>query len=285
MDYEKKYKEALSKAKELSDSNPSDEGVQKWIQDTFPELRESKDERMKKSLKRIIASFHDCNFPTPEGFTRKELFDWLEKQGEKKPADYENPNIQQNDFAPKSAMEAIKEEKVDNANKAEPKFKVKDWIVDKSGLAQQVLDFRGGIYTCTYHSFTTDCESNYHLWTIQDVKEGDILANCNIICIYKKRESEHLIKVYLNYSIREGIEITDDTIGDFNLYPATKEEREFLFQKVKEAGWSWNDKTKELTISENNTKVEMINLLQSALDKADFDYDTHKKLDDFLKSL
>ena len=43
---------------------------------------------MKKSLKRIIASFHDCNFPTPEGFTRKELFDWLESQGEQKPVEW-----------------------------------------------------------------------------------------------------------------------------------------------------------------------------------------------------
>ena len=51
-------------------------------EEMFPELKESEDERMKKSLKRLIAAFHDCNFPTPEGFTRKELFAYLEKQGE-----------------------------------------------------------------------------------------------------------------------------------------------------------------------------------------------------------
>lgn len=56
--------------------------------------------------------------------------------------------------------------------------------------------------------------------------------------------------------------------------------------------WNWfnnsNSIYPEYRVCTNNakdTKDEMINLLQSVLDKADFDYDTHKKLDDFLKSL
>lgn len=65
---------------------------------------------------------------------RKYFFEELEKQGEQnlimanspqlgeqKPFDYEDVNIQQKDFAPKSAMEAAKEKKIDNANKVEPK--------------------------------------------------------------------------------------------------------------------------------------------------------------------
>lgn len=57
------------------------------------------------------------------------------------------------------------------------------------------------------------------------------------------------------------------------------------YTKVPYPHWNWRNNSggncPVYRISENNTNIEMINLLQSALDKADFDYDTHKKLDDF----
>ena len=60
------------------------------------------------------------------------------------------------------------------------------------------------------------------------------------------------------------------------------------YVKVSNPVWNWTNHScnyPAYRVSENNTKDEMINLLQSALNKADFDYDIHKKLDDFLKSL
>lgn len=82
MDYEKKYKDALERARQVRTTNVDEN--KKSTEYIFPELKESEDSRMKKSLKRLIAAFYDCNFPTPEGFTREELFAWLEKQGKKK---------------------------------------------------------------------------------------------------------------------------------------------------------------------------------------------------------
>lgn len=146
------------------------------------------------------------------------------------------------------------------ADKIEPKFKVGDWIVDKSGHIQQVLDFRGGIYTCTHNSFTIDCESNYHLWTIEDAKAGDVLVyetdEVEWIFIYREivpaaSEVPHdLLRYYFllegNYFNWNGVSamITDD----YKLYlkPATKEQQDTLFAKMKEAGYEWDSEKKEL---------------------------------------
>ena len=52
----------------------------------FPKLKESEDEKIKKSLIRLVKAFYDCNFPTPEGFERKDILAWIEKQSEQKSA-------------------------------------------------------------------------------------------------------------------------------------------------------------------------------------------------------
>lgn len=50
MNYEKAFKEALKAVKELQEANPSDDGIQNWVNDNFPELRESEGERIRKGL-------------------------------------------------------------------------------------------------------------------------------------------------------------------------------------------------------------------------------------------
>lgn len=75
------YKEKLRLAKEALDSGSYDKDTIEYI---FPELKENKNEKVKKSLIRLVKSFYDVNFPTPEGFTKEQLLSWLEKQGEQK---------------------------------------------------------------------------------------------------------------------------------------------------------------------------------------------------------
>lgn len=72
------YVEKLRLAKEALESG-YDKNTIEYI---FPELAESKDEKIKKSLIRLVKAFYDVNFPTPEGLSRKDLLDWIEKQGE-----------------------------------------------------------------------------------------------------------------------------------------------------------------------------------------------------------
>jgi hypothetical protein len=86
MDYEKKYKNALERAKKFIEANPLVQNLNTWIKETFPELAESESERIRKAL---IHEFEGWNkrFPadTFAGFTPKEILAWLEKQGEKEP--------------------------------------------------------------------------------------------------------------------------------------------------------------------------------------------------------
>ena len=46
MDYEKKYKALVEAVKILKEANPSDEGIQNWVNDNVPELQESEDEKL-----------------------------------------------------------------------------------------------------------------------------------------------------------------------------------------------------------------------------------------------
>lgn len=100
----KAYDEALERANSLLSSNQLGNA---WIYRLLPELKESGDERIRKA---IIDFFETQDDNTTYSFvSKKDIVVWLEKQGEKPQG--------------KTALEAIKEERVDNANKVEPKFK------------------------------------------------------------------------------------------------------------------------------------------------------------------
>lgn len=85
MDYEKLYKEAFERAKDLHDNHPLGT-PQTWMtcEKIFPELKESNDERIREE----IISFLKEGTPyyCPNSVRRQEWIDWLEKQAEQKPA-------------------------------------------------------------------------------------------------------------------------------------------------------------------------------------------------------
>ena len=79
MDYEKKYKEALERAKQFSETPylKDSKGIVEYI---FPELAESEEERIRKN---IIATIH-LYYGEPLEEEAKEMIAWLEKQGDRK---------------------------------------------------------------------------------------------------------------------------------------------------------------------------------------------------------
>ena len=72
MNYEQKYKEALERAKIAH--KDEDRHLKATLERIFPELEESKDERIRKALCKAIWTY----VPTEEG---QEYIAWLEKQG------------------------------------------------------------------------------------------------------------------------------------------------------------------------------------------------------------
>lgn len=143
-------------------------------------------------------------------------------------------------------------------NLTEPKFCVGQYITDGYVAGQiisiddnyscyKILSLTGGINS----SIPFIVQNNYHLWSIQDAKDGDILTCNDEILLFKSSELKEHISLYCWYN---GLinkfyskEVNDILLTTINkICPATKEQRDLLFQKLKEAGYKWNAKTKTL---------------------------------------
>jgi len=182
----------------------------------------------------------------------------------------------------KSALEAIKEEKVDNANhhdicetcdragcieecpvklvekqepadKVEPKFHERDWVVRGNTVAQILdvqeqyyvgLDINGKDFTSS--KFLND--DKIHLWTIQDAKNGDVLADkYNNIGIFSRCEG---ICWHSYIYLECDGELRGFSIGgrheQIDTHPATKEQRDALMKAMADAGYTFDFEKKEL---------------------------------------
>ena len=87
-DYKTLYEQRLERAKEEIKKCGDNKERIRMIENIFPELKESEDERIRKSLIRSFTNQHSINFPTVDGFTREQILTWLEKQGKIKHSDY-----------------------------------------------------------------------------------------------------------------------------------------------------------------------------------------------------
>ena len=287
-DYKKLYEQTQSKMKEFIKRW---DGIKLSSNDLFTEeLKqiveiENDDERLRKTAIAFLKDFAEQGYENAV-----ECIDWLEKQGEPNP--YSGVSFKYNghtwgmcardngveilvdgeikeriflDNEPqgKSALEAIKEEKVDN----EPKFKVGDWVVNKFGDSfhidsldkknYQVSDGKGN-----YNYFPISQQDKMHLWTIKDGKDGDVLVENKGDAILMFRgigntEWDDIIDYHCYYDcyreafiVQKDIEHWGDTKNN-QLKPSTKEQRDFLFQKIKEAGYEWDADKKELFHNQN----------------------------------
>jgi len=140
------------------------------------------------------------------------------------------------------------------ADKVEPKFHEGDWITNGE-FSTQIVAVGSGLYVINRKDMSEVSlsikyvEKWYHLWTIQDAKDGDVLTwdNGRYIILFKKDN----IVAHCSYNIHSkhfGFSSNYDTQFDciFNFTPATKEQRDLLFQKMKEVGYEWDAEKREL---------------------------------------
>ena len=153
------------------------------------------------------------------------------------------------------------------ADKVKPKFKVGDWCIDnEDGTIFQIVKVldntytykanEGKEYSCTHYSLENDAR----IWTIQDAKEGDVLFQDLMggkTFIYNGINPSMAI-LYSFIISNDGEDVLPYHIGKPNtgignieenkniIHPATKEQRDLLFQKMKEAGYEWDAEKKEL---------------------------------------
>ena len=132
-----------------------------------------------------------------------------------------------------------------------PNFKVGDWITDGT-CKVKITDINNTHYWYSKNCILGEIESinkKYHLWTIQDAKDGDILIDeaTHTIGIFEEISKTHWrSKIYCGNSTwgslfhNGGLHATEAT------KPAIKEQRDLLFQKMKEEGYKWDAEKKEL---------------------------------------
>ena len=329
MDYEEKYNKALERAKDMLAYK---EVRQEDMEYLFPELEGSKDERIRKAIKKALqVRCGGSRIISDEPVTLEEAIAWLEKQGEEEYAlksfrdkdvhefmqyienqakayEFNLPNRgydiyafakdilhwleKQGEKKPNSQMEKCskcqfvytgycdgtcilennEQKSVDKVEpKFEPQFKVGNWItdgyiyykiteiLDDRYIIESKYDKRGAILF--------EYENRYHLWTIQDAKDGDVLV-CDInkaeiggdveklpniiptICIYHNVvKDQDFIHTYCSLYNESSLIVSNSMYYNtfvYNIHPATKEQRELLFEKMREAGYELDAEKKEL---------------------------------------
>ena len=146
-----------------------------------------------------------------------------------------------------------------------PKFKVGDYVVGEyvSGYISEVMD---DCYLLDGQGFSIDKQDAYHLWTIHDAKDGDVLVSPRQIgcekeedififkCIGNRDYVDNCIEYYCNIDEGEFFVNKTSYMGTISspLYPATHEQREFLFKKMKEAGYKWDSQKKQILRIDNS---------------------------------
>ena len=142
-----------------------------------------------------------------------------------------------------------------SSDKVESKFHEGEWIILPLGIIACI----DSINSTDYQVTTTDgkiCDfkilkqDNYRLWTIYDAKDGDVLVSGDVIFIFNKI---HGVWVNCYCSLHKDGSFCEENYDLMHIkyaetiYPSTKEQRDTLFAKMKEAGYEWDTENKCLT--------------------------------------
>lgn len=222
MDYKEKYEMALEGIQEILSSGEDSikmSRLQLRLQGIFPELKESEGELtwLTRFIKEEAFSLSMDIRNNEDRIKLKKLqksLEWLEKQGEQKPAD-----------------------------KVEPKFKVGDWLQYRNAKPFFVEEITKQGYVNGISCLPFNWENEIHLWSIKDAKVGDVLVHNSFTFIFMG------IKDGIVQAIEENM-LEPVNFGkpdeDSDYSPATKEQRETLFNAIHEAGYEWSSKHRKL---------------------------------------
>ena len=288
MDYKKLYKEALEIIKgnldalnEISETGAdvvNIQSIKNCFYRAFPELAESKDERIRKAL---IQGFNECldsssHYPKNaikywHDIVIEDILAWLEKQESVEEIVERCKNSWYNEGKIAGMTEGLtddekyqqgwhdaleKQGEQKPADMVEPKFKVGDWVVKKDGEK-----FFGGskvaqITKIDKEQYWFDCgtwleDEDIRLWTIEDAKDGDVLVASDGSIFLFAGVVDCACKYYVAITTDNYVKINKEVEGGYwetsrAVHPATKEQCDTLFAEMKEAGYEWDAEKKEL---------------------------------------
>ena len=263
------------------------EGMEAEIKDgkVILKRKESEDERIRKEIIRIVDVWTHSS-PVVNGIPRETLLAWLEKQGEtftKKDVDdayLKGISDAKQELEKQGKQKPILDFKASNwyvskvdgkihdmtynpTDKAEPKFKVGDWIVQENIGVYKIIEVCESWYEVVdnkdkHYSIGFDKEYMCHLWTIQDAKDGDVLCSeSGWTCIFKALDNH--TNTFSSYCFMDSYKWFCNTgsechtldkafIKAYNgeIYPATKEQRDQLEKAMADARYTFDFEKKEL---------------------------------------
>lgn len=174
------------------------------------------------------------------------------------------------------------EKEQNSIDMVEPKFKVGDWITNGIETVQITgydidygyqVDYKGNLL----HRDTDIIEKEYHFWSIEDAKPGDVLTFKNNICgiIICKYTTYYNTRSYCRLVSGNFINKEESGWDSTLLVPATKEQRDQLENAMTDAGWEFDFEKKELKEIEQKPIIDGI-LTATNYDKMFKNYNVHK---------
>ena len=226
--------------------------TQEVLEKHINSMNNKDDERLRKTTIAFLKDFAEKGYENAV-----ECIDWIEKQGEDKK--------EINNFDVLPGLYKCIHRMFDGTPDGRLLFEIGNVYkcLSKHDRAEFEVSYGHSVYledpvVCKYFipfeskDEQTSPQTNERTWTIEDAKDGDVLFTSSTAShetfIFKSIDEKGNAECYFAYDSEDGFrEGKYHFIGRAtNCKPATKEQRDLLFQKMKEAGYEWDAEKKEL---------------------------------------
>ena len=247
----------------------SGDGDKATLEKLFPDLKQSKDEKIKQELLNQFKQYKSAGIVQyTDGLTINDVIAWRKKQ--------------KNGVNDRSAETASTKKSKEPEDK--PSFKVNDWVImtkDASRKIMQIKTIADDYYDTADQKgriirYSLRQSADWKLWTMEDTEPGDILASNDNIVMFKSIDEVkgENMQNYCTYYCNGTNEFHTNTFAlllcKSAYLPATAEQCKMLDEQLVGLGYVWDEKYKKLNkidLSDvQNTVGGSIDALGYALD-------------------
>ena len=153
-------------------------------------------------------------------------------------------------------------------------FNIGDYIVSNENpwCRGYITRIKGDTYIINkYTGIHKSSIKDYHLWSLKDVRDGDIIVSGQITLIFKKWEDDseyNFVIAYAGVDVSGKVQVTDEHwLISNDAKPATEEQKEEFFKKLTECGYVWHPEIKTIVKESFDKKMYLSDNDSKMLDK------------------